>query len=96
MEQITNLELKAANEATIEEWKEHLNLSVPLSIELGRTKLTAAKILELEPQAIVQLPRSTGEGVDVLADTYRIARGEIVMIEDRTGIRVNEIPELPS
>jgi flagellar motor switch protein FliN len=85
--------LRAANEATIESWKDHLNLSVPLSIELGRTKLTAGAILELEPHAIVQLSRSTGEGVDVLADSQRIARGEIIMIEDRTGIRVNEIPD---
>ncbi len=85
--------LREANEATIEEWKDHLNLAVPLAIELGRTKLTAAAILELEPHAIVQLPRSTGEGVDVLADSQRMARGEIVMIEDRTGIRINEILE---
>lgn len=88
-----NEDLRQANEATIEEWRDHLNLAVPLAIELGRTKLTAAAILELEAHAIVQLPRSTGEGVDVLADSQRIARGEIVMIEDRTGIRINEISE---
>ena len=87
-------EIRIANEKRIEQWKDHLDLIVPLAIELGRTKLTASKILELEPHAIVQLSRSTGEGVDVLADTQRIARGEIVMIEDRTGIRINEISEL--
>lgn len=86
-------ELRAANTATIELWRAHLDLSVPLSIELGRTKLTAAAILALETHAIVQLARSTGEGVDVLADGQRLARGEIVMIEDRTGIRINEISE---
>jgi flagellar motor switch protein FliN/FliY len=86
-------ELRAANQATIELWRAHLDLTVPLSIELGRTKLTAAAILALETHAIVQLARSTGEGVDVLADGQRLARGEIVMIEDRTGIRINEVSE---
>jgi flagellar motor switch protein FliN/FliY len=84
-------EIRKTNEATIEAWKDHLDLQVPVAIELGRTKLTAAAILELEAHAIVQLPRSTGEGVDVLADNQRLARGEIIMIEDRTGIRINEI-----
>jgi flagellar motor switch protein FliN/FliY len=86
-------EMRNANKATIELWRAHLDLTVPLAIELGRTKLTAAAILALETQAIVQLARSTGEGVDVLADGHRLARGEIVMIEDRTGIRINEISE---
>jgi flagellar motor switch protein FliN/FliY len=86
-------ELRASNQATIDSWRDHLDLVVPVSIELGRTKLTAAAILELETHSIVQLARSTGEGVDVLADNQRLARGEIIMIEDRTGIRVNEIAE---
>ena len=87
-------ETRISNEATVEEWRDHLDLIVPLSIELGRTKLTASAILQLEAHAIVQLSRSTGEGVDVLADSQRLARGEIVMIEDRTGIRINEISEI--
>lgn len=86
-------DLRTTNEATIESWKGHLDLLIPIAIELGRTKLTAKAILELETQAIVQLARSTGEGVDVLADEQRLARGEIIMIEDRTGIRINEITE---
>jgi flagellar motor switch protein FliN len=84
-------ELREANKATLELWSAHLDLSIPLSIELGRTSLTAAAILALEINAIVQLARSTGEGVDVVADSRRLARGEIVMIEDRTGIRINDI-----
>jgi flagellar motor switch protein FliN/FliY len=95
MNTINEEDLRAANKATIELWRNHLDLTVSLAIELGRTKLTAAAILELETHAIVQLARSTGEGVDVLAGGQRLARGEIVMIEDRTGIRINEISEPP-
>ena len=85
--------LRQANTATIESWRDHLDISVPIVIELGRTKLTASAILELENQSIVQLPRSTGEGVDVLAGQQLLGRGEIVMIEDRTGVRINDIHE---
>ena len=61
-----------------------------------RWRWTAAAILALETNAIVQLVRSTGEGVDVLTGNQRLARGEIIMIEDRTGIRINEITEKES
>ncbi|MFN7945209.1 MAG: FliM/FliN family flagellar motor switch protein [Blastocatellia bacterium] len=83
--------LRAENEAEIESWRYYFNLPVPLTVELGRTKLTARAILELEENSIIQLSRSTGEGVDVLAGTKRIARGEIIMMEDRAGVRINEI-----
>ena len=85
------LDLRAANEANIEAWRDYLDLSVPLVIELGRTRLTVREILELEAHGIIQLSRSTGEGVDVNTDNRKLARGEIIMIEDRTGIRINEM-----
>lgn len=83
--------LRAANEATLEQWQGYLDLPVPLSIELGRARLTMRQILELEADSLLQLPRSTGEGVDILAGRAQLARGEIVTIEDRTSIRVNEL-----
>ena len=87
----SNENIRAANEATISSWHEYLDLIVPLTIELGRTRLSAREILELEAQSIIQLSRSTGEGVSVFADARRVARGEIVMIEDRAGVRINEV-----
>ncbi len=83
--------LRAENEAEIESWRYYFDLPVPLTVELGRTKLTARAILELEENSIIQLSRSTGEGVDVLAGARRLARGEIIMMEDRAGVRLNEI-----
>ena len=83
--------LRAANESEIESWRYFSDLLVPLSIEIGRAKLTARALLELEPSSVIQLSRSTGDGVDVLAGDRRIARGEIVMIEDHTGVRINEV-----
>ncbi|HET6975108.1 MAG TPA: FliM/FliN family flagellar motor switch protein [Pyrinomonadaceae bacterium] len=86
-------ELRTSNTATIDAWRNHLDLVLHVAVELGRTTLTAGEILDLETNSIVQLPRSTGEGVDVVADGRLLARGEIVMIEDRTGIRINELNE---
>lgn len=82
---------RAANDAVIESWREYMDLSVPLFVELGRTRLTVREILALEAQGIIQLSRSTGEGVEIIVDSRRLARGEILVIEDRTGIRVNEM-----
>ena len=83
--------LRAANENEIESWRYFNDLPVPLSVEIGRTTLTARTILGLETSSVIQLTRSTGDGVDVLAGDRRIARGEIVMIEDHTGVRINEV-----
>jgi flagellar motor switch protein FliN/FliY len=84
-------QIRAANEACLDSWRNFLDLTLPLTAELGRTQLTARAILGLEANSIIQLPRSSGEGVDILTGGRTIARGEIIMIEDRTGIRVNEI-----
>lgn len=86
-----NPAVDAANAATVASWRNFLDLPVELGVELGRTKLTVRALLELEINSIIQLARSTGEGVDVLASRCLIGRGEIVMIEDRTGVRLNEI-----
>ncbi|MEJ7708495.1 MAG: FliM/FliN family flagellar motor switch protein [Pyrinomonadaceae bacterium] len=83
--------INAGNVATLEAWRDFMDLPVQLAVELGRTKLSVRAILELEVNSIIQLARSTGEGVDVLASRCIIGRGEIVMIEDRTGVRINEI-----
>lgn len=92
MERLSDSEhLRATNEAEIESWKFFHDLPVTFSVELGRTKLSARAILELEANSIIQLSRSTGEGVDLIVDERRIGRGEIIMIEDRTGVRINEV-----
>jgi flagellar motor switch protein FliN len=83
--------LRACNEADLQAWRNFFDLKVQVAVELGRTRLTASEVLALEENSIIKLSRSTGEGADVLAGGSRIARGEIIMIEDRTGVRINEI-----
>ena len=83
--------MKTENEATIESWGEFLDLSLKLSVELGRTSMSVREILDLAPSSVIKLGRSTGEGVDIRSDNVRLMRGEIVVIEDRAGVRVSEI-----
>jgi flagellar motor switch protein FliN len=91
MSTTTKEALGAANEADLKAWHNFMDLPVRLTVEIGRTKLTARVILGLEVNGLIQLPRSTGEGVDVLAGEQCVARGEILMIEDRTGVRINHV-----
>ncbi len=83
--------LRLANDNDLHAWSDYGDVPITLSIELGRTRLTARAVLELATDSIIQLARSSGDGVDVLAGSRRLARGEIVMIEDRTGVRLNDI-----
>lgn len=83
--------MKTENEKIIASWSGFLDLPLPLSIELGQTKLKIREILELAPHSIIKLTRSTGEGVDVRSGDKPLLRGEIVVIEDRAGVRISEI-----
>ena len=83
--------MSITNEQIIESWRDFMDLRVDLSIELGQTKLKVREILDLETSSIIKLSRSTGEGVDVRTDNRSLVRGEIIVIEDRAGVRINEI-----
>lgn len=83
--------MNTENEKIIESWRNFIDLNLPLSVELGQIKLKIREILELAPDSLIKLSRSTGEGVDIRADDRPLLRGEIVVIEDRAGIRISEI-----
>lgn len=83
--------MKEECEKIIESWRNVLDVPIVLDVELGRTTLKINEILNLKENSVVQLSRSTGEGVDVRADGHPLVRGEIIVIEDRAGVRVSEI-----
>lgn len=78
-------------EKIIESWRGVLDVPITMTVELGRTRLKISEILDLKENSVIQLSRSTGEGVDVRADDQSLVRGEIIVIENRAGVRVNEI-----
>ena len=68
-------------------------LDVPLrvTVELGRTQMSVRQVLELQNGAVVELDRMAGEAVDVLVNDKLMARGEVVVVDDKFGIRITEI-----
>ncbi|CAM3377236.1 flagellar motor switch phosphatase FliY [Hydrogenibacillus schlegelii] len=70
-----------------------LLLDVPLevTVELGRTKRLIKDILSLAPGSIIELDKLAGEPVDIYVNHKRIARGEVVVIDENFGVRVTEI-----
>jgi flagellar motor switch protein FliN/FliY len=62
-----------------------------ISVELGRTRLSVREVLDLQNGAVVELDRMAGDAVDVLVNDKLMARGEVVVVDDKFGIRITEI-----
>jgi len=65
-----------------------LDINLNVTIELGRTRLSIRKILELGPGSIIELDRLAGEPVDLLVNDKVVAKGEVVVVDEYFGIRV--------
>ncbi|EIT85092.1 flagellar motor switch protein [Fictibacillus macauensis ZFHKF-1] len=68
-----------------------LDIPLQLTVELGRTRRTIQEILEMAPGSIVELDKLAGEPVDILINQKLVAKGEVVVIDENFGVRVNEI-----
>src|SRR5579871_5289048 len=64
---------------------------VELTVEIGRTRMTVGETLELRPGSVVALSRMAGDPVDLLVNGRRIARGEVVVVDEEFGLRITEI-----
>ncbi len=72
-----------------------LDINMKVSVELGRTRMAVRDVLGLSSGSVVELDRQAGEPVDILINDRLVARGEVVVIDDRFGVRVTDI-ETPS
>jgi flagellar motor switch protein FliN/FliY len=68
-----------------------LDIPVQLSVELGRTRIPIKHILQLAQGSVVELDAMAGEPMDVLVNGYLIAQGEVVVVNDKFGIRLTDI-----
>ncbi|WP_346797056.1 flagellar motor switch protein FliN [Halomonas sp. Bachu 37] len=68
-----------------------MDIPVKLTVELGRTRLTIKQLLELAQGSVIELEGLAGEPMDILINGYLVAQGEVVVIEDKYGIRITEI-----
>lgn len=67
------------------------SIEVEMSIEVGRTEITIRDLLRLNEGSVVELDRLAGEPLDILVNGTMIARGEVVMVGERFGVRFTDI-----
>ena len=68
-----------------------MDVNLPVSIELGRTQLSIAEILELGKGSIVELDKLAGEPVDILVNNITLAKGEVVVLDEHFGVRITSL-----
>ena len=68
-----------------------LDIPVQLTVELGRTKLAIRSLVQLAQGSVVELDRLAGEPLDVLVNGCLIAQGEVVVVNDKFGIRLTDV-----
>ena len=68
-----------------------LDIPVQITVELGRTKITIKNLLQLAHGSVVELDAMAGEPMDVLVNGTLIAQGEVVVVNDKFGIRLTDI-----
>jgi flagellar motor switch protein FliN/FliY len=68
-----------------------MDVSLRVTVELGRTRMQLAQILELQHGSVVELERLAGDPVDILVNDCLVARGEVVVVDDKFGVRITEM-----
>lgn len=68
-----------------------LDIPVSLSMEIGRTEITINDLLQLGQGSVVELDRLAGESMDVLVNGTLIAHGEVVVVDEKFGIRLTDV-----
>ncbi len=87
----TNFKDSAPVGATGNDLNMILDIPVQLTVELGRTRIPIKHILQLAQGSVVELETMAGEPMDVLVNGYLIAQGEVVVVNDKFGIRLTDI-----
>lgn len=67
------------------------DIPVSVSVVLGKTDMQVSQLLKLGRGAVIELDRKVGEPIDVFVNNRLVARGEVVVVEDRIGVTMTEI-----
>lgn len=89
-EGIANQRLRERTNAT-PELDRVLDIPVNLTLEVGGTELPIRDLLELQQGTVVELAKQAGDPLDVKVNGTLIARGEVVVVDDRLGVRLTEV-----
>ena len=67
------------------------DVPVQVSAVLGRSRMDVAELLKLGPGTVLELDRRVGEAIDIYVNNRLVARGEVVLVEDKLGVTMTEI-----
>jgi len=68
-----------------------LDIPLEISVELGRTKIPISDLLQLGQGSVIELAKMTGEPLEILVNQRLVARGEVVVINDKFGVRLTDV-----
>lgn len=72
------------------------NIPVKVSAVLGKTNMKVSQLMKLNKGAIIELDRKVGEAIDIYVNNSLVARGEVVVVDNKLGISMTEIIKAPS
>ena len=94
LDQDNNVETESdQSEVSIDNLKVLENIEVKLTVEVGNTEIKIKDLLRLNEGSVVELERLAGEPLDILANGTKIAKGEVVMVGEKFGIRFTEVAD---
>lgn len=67
------------------------DIPVQITVQLGKTSMQVNQLLKLGRGAVIELDKKVGEAIDIFVNNRLIARGEVVVVEDRIGVTMTEI-----
>lgn len=67
------------------------DIPVQISVVLGKSEMPVSQLLKLGRGAVVELDRKVGEAIDIYVNNRLVARGEVIVVEDRLGVTMTEI-----
>lgn len=73
-----------------------LNVKLEVSAVLGTADMPISQILKLGRGAVVELDRSVGEDIEIHANNQLVAKGEVIVVEDRLGVTISDVIKSPS
>ncbi len=84
-------EFVGAGERTAADLEAVFDVPVQVSAVLGRSKMDVGELLKLGPGTVLELDRKVGEAIDLYVNNRLVARGEVVLVEDKLGVTMTEI-----
>lgn len=95
LEELQNGQVATSDEdgliRTAQDLEAVFDIPVAVSAVLGKSKLQVSQLLRIGKGAVIELDRKVGEAIDIYVNNRLVARGEVVVVEDRLGITMTEI-----